>query len=323
MNVSSPRVSVVIPSYDAGTFLEAAVASVLDQSHADTEVIVVDDGSQDDSITRLLARGDRVRVERIANSGACVARNVGLQASTGAYLKFLDADDYLLPDCIAAQVDAVRRLPASAFPVGRSYRRDDPDTRLYPHARRDERSERPRESLVELIYDVPLVSAPLYRREQVAAVQGFTAGLNVRHDYDFFVRLLIAGFDPVLTDEPTFVYRQHAATARVSRQRGEPRYRSELGMFRRLVEANHRSADTARRAGIAEGLALSAWTSGRNALRAGFRPVAAELFEVSRAANPARHVAGRAAYRWVSALLGPFVAEDVRARFGTLPGSWT
>ena len=317
------RVSVVIPAYNAGPLLVEAVESVLAQSHTDTEVVVVDDGSTDGSLAGIASLGARVRVQHIENAGACVARNVGWQHATGAYIKFLDADDYLLPDCLARQVAALQAMGPRSFPVGRTFRGLDTDTAPVPHARRDAQVPRAHESLVDLIYDVPLIAAPLYRRAQVEAIGGFVPGVAVRQDYDFFLRLLIADYTPVLTEERAFVYRQHASAGRTSRQRGEARYVAELAMFRRLVGEAGGIADLTRHAEVTEGLALSIWTSGRDALRAGARPVAAELFQLAQTCNPGRHVSGRSVYRWMNALVGPFVAEEIRGRFGTLPGSWT
>lgn len=317
------RVSVVIPAYNAGPLLVEAVESVRAQSYPDTEVVVVDDGSTDGSLAAVSQLGPGVRVEHIANAGACVARNVGWQTATGAYIKFLDADDYLLPDCLARQVAALQDLDSRSFPVGRTFRGTDAGTDPSPHARRDAALPRAPETLVDLIYDVPLIAAPLYRREQVEAIGGFVPGVAVRQDYDFFLRLLIAGYTPVLTEEPAFVYRQHTITGRTSRQRGEVRYVAELAMFRRLVGEAGGIADLVRHAEVTEGLALSIWTCGRDALRTGARAVATDLFHLAETCNPRRHVSGRRAYRWMNALVGPFTAEQVRGRFGTLPGSWT
>ncbi len=322
-DAAGTRVSVVIPAYNAGRLLVEAVTSVLEQSHTETEVVVVDDGSTDGSVAALARFGSRVHVETIENAGACVARNVGWRHATGAYVKFLDADDYLLPECLARQVEALQTLDQRSFPVGRTYRGTDAAADLVPHARRDATVPRAPESLVDLIYDVPLIAAPLYRRAQVEAIGGFVPGVPVRQDYDFFLRLLIAGYTPILTEERAFVYRQHTGAGRTSRQRGEARYIAELAMFRRLVGEAGGIADLTRHAEVTEGLALSIWTCARDALRAGARPVAAELFQLAQTCNPARHVSGRRAYRWMNALVGPFVAEEVRGRFGTLPGSWT
>ena len=110
------RVSVVIPSFDAGRFLVEAVASVRVQSYRDVEIIVVDDGSTDGSVDAVEAQRGVV-VVRLDRGGGPRARNVGLTRATGDAVVFLDADDLLGPDTIAAQVAALERAPRRAVAV--------------------------------------------------------------------------------------------------------------------------------------------------------------------------------------------------------------
>jgi GT2 family glycosyltransferase len=100
-----PLVSIIIPAYNTGRYLEPTIRSALDQTWPDTEVIVVDDGSTDGSLA--VARGfegPRLRVITQQNRGSCAARNAGAQAARGDYLQFLDHDDLLAPDKIVAQL---------------------------------------------------------------------------------------------------------------------------------------------------------------------------------------------------------------------------
>ena len=100
-----PLVSILIPCYNAAPWLAATLDSALAQTWPHKEIILVDDGSSDDSLAiarRYEARG--LIVIARPNSGAAVARNVALAASTGAWLQFLDADDLLAPDKIAQQL---------------------------------------------------------------------------------------------------------------------------------------------------------------------------------------------------------------------------
>src|SRR5580693_10799022 len=93
-----PLVSVVIPAYNAGAFIDGSVGSALKQSAGDLEVIVVNDGSTDDTPDRLLAWNDpRLSVITQANLGLASALNAGIRAARGTYIGFLDADDLWLP----------------------------------------------------------------------------------------------------------------------------------------------------------------------------------------------------------------------------------
>ena len=100
----SPRVSVIIPTYDRGWTLGGAVDSVLGQTYRDFELIVVDDGSMDDTPDILAGYGERIRVVRQENRGVSAARNAGIGVATGELLAFLDSDDRWLPEKLAEQV---------------------------------------------------------------------------------------------------------------------------------------------------------------------------------------------------------------------------
>lgn len=104
---SEPLVSVIIPCYRQARYLPEAIDSVLAQSHAAVETIVVNDGSDDDTEAVARRYGERIRYVWRANGGISAARNTGIQHARGAYLKFLDADDYLHPEQIAWQLQAI------------------------------------------------------------------------------------------------------------------------------------------------------------------------------------------------------------------------
>ncbi len=104
MLMSMKTVSVVIPTYNYARFLPQAIDSALVQTHPPLEVIVVDDGSTDETPRVLAGYGDRIRVIRQANGGAGAARNTGIAAARGEYIAFLDADDVWLPRKLELQM---------------------------------------------------------------------------------------------------------------------------------------------------------------------------------------------------------------------------
>lgn len=105
-----PKVSVIIPVYNASKYIDRCVSSVLNQRYPNIEIIVVDDGSTDDSLDKLLAYSPSIMVLSQENSGACAARNYGLSKAQGDLFQFLDADDYVDENKIKNQVDQWMKL---------------------------------------------------------------------------------------------------------------------------------------------------------------------------------------------------------------------
>src|SRR5262245_30132400 len=110
MNASSPSrraplVSVVIPAYNCARFIGEALDSVFAQDYPELEVVVVDDGSTDDTCAVVEGYGDRVKLIRQRNAGAAVARNEGMRRASGEYVAFLDSDDLWLPGKLRLQID--------------------------------------------------------------------------------------------------------------------------------------------------------------------------------------------------------------------------
>jgi glycosyltransferase involved in cell wall biosynthesis len=113
----APLVSIVIPCYNHGHFLPEAVESALSQTYQRIEVVVVDDGSRDNT-AEVVARYRDVRCVRQENRGLAGARNAGFHASRGEYVLFLDADDRLTPTAIEGHLSCFAKHPEAGFVVG-------------------------------------------------------------------------------------------------------------------------------------------------------------------------------------------------------------
>ena len=113
----NPSVSVVITTYNQAQYVAETVLSALNQTYPHREVIVVDDGSTDETAARLAPFRDRVTVVRQDNQGVAASRNTGVRYATGELIAFLDGDDLWEPDKLAAQVAAYRAHPHSGMIV--------------------------------------------------------------------------------------------------------------------------------------------------------------------------------------------------------------
>jgi len=119
----SPVVSILIPAYNSGQWIEKALGSAQAQTHPNCEIIVIDDGSKDDTLERarkFVARHPSVRIHigSQENAGASAARNHALRLASGDFIQYLDADDLLAPDKIAQQLASLTRQAPSSLAMG-------------------------------------------------------------------------------------------------------------------------------------------------------------------------------------------------------------
>ena len=104
-----PRVSVIVPMFNSARTIERAIESIRVQTFEDFEIFAVDDGSTDDSLKIIQACGDGIKILQQQNRGPSAARNLGIANSAGAYVAFLDADDWWMPQMLAKTVAALDR----------------------------------------------------------------------------------------------------------------------------------------------------------------------------------------------------------------------
>ncbi|MGE4086193.1 MAG: glycosyltransferase [Vicinamibacterales bacterium] len=212
---SQPRVSVIIPTYNRAATVTRAVRSALDQAVPDVEVLVVDDGSTDDTAARLAGIDHRVRVLRQpGNEGAAAARNRGLRAARGQAIAFLDSDDVWLPDKLARQLAVLDGAPAG---VGLVYGGvlDDRGDGTVGVDRAQHRGD-----LFRPLLERNVVhgggSNVLMRRSVVAAVGFFDERFEAIEDYDYWLRAArLHDFDHV--GDPVVRYHNGDAPGRRSR----------------------------------------------------------------------------------------------------------
>jgi glycosyltransferase involved in cell wall biosynthesis len=203
-------VSVIIPCYNSARYLAEAIQSVLDQTYTDFEIIIVNDGSTDE--TEAVVKGfsdQRIRYVYQANKGLAGARNAGLRLAQGEFLAFLDADDLFLPEKLNEQIDFLLKNSSIDLVAGGWE---------YINAEREVLGvERPwmyrnRELGVEdmLWQGVAPVHAVLVRRRIVEEVGGFDENMRACEDSDLWGRLAIAGCRCVLQPFVVCQYRLHS-----------------------------------------------------------------------------------------------------------------
>jgi glycosyltransferase involved in cell wall biosynthesis len=181
-----PLVSVVVPCYNQAAFLREAIDSVLAQTYPHREVIVVDDGSTDDTAAVAAGYAGRIRLVRQVNRGLSGARNVGVAHARGTLIGLLDADDRWLPNKLAAEVP--RFADSSIGVVHGSYRKFPP---THPRAG-DVRKTAGAETTFHEILAFNAVGAPvsaIVRRSDFERVGGFDESLDRGEDWDLWIRI--------------------------------------------------------------------------------------------------------------------------------------
>jgi glycosyltransferase involved in cell wall biosynthesis len=220
----APLVSVVIPCFNAAPFIEQAIRSALEQQGVEIEVIVVDDGSQDDSVARATAIGPPIRVVTQANAGPAAARNRGIRESRGRYVAFLDADDVWLPGKLQAQLAAFGAHPDAIVVYGpflfwrEGAGNDSRDMVVHPRATADAIGSGWLYPSILLDSLVCIITA-MVRRELFEAIGAFDEGLRTGEDYDFWIRAARLG-RCIHLEQPLACYRLHqGGTTLVPRER--------------------------------------------------------------------------------------------------------
>jgi len=310
-------ISVVIPAYNEAERLPAAVESAQAQTLAPREIIVVDDGSSDE--TAAVARGLGVRVISQENKGPSKARNTGIRAARGAWIALLDSDDIWEPDKLERQWAALQACPEAAL-VACDYRQfTDAGEVVHPsflsQPGRYERAERhpvgegasrieaPGDNFLRGGYFL-IPSATLFAREAALAVGLFDESLRYVEDVEFFLRILSRG--PLLMVESVLLnYRVHESNM------SNDRLKMALGV---LAAADRILAAPQR---YAEGAARYARFLRRRDLPVALRELLAQdRFPEARALGR-RHLphaySGRAFALWLAALAGPGVFNALLA----------
>jgi GT2 family glycosyltransferase len=202
----TPLVSIGIPCFNAARWLREAIDSALAQTHPEKEVIVVDDGSTDNSLLLASAYGDRIILRRNRGKGAPVARNTVLHEAQGEWVQFLDADDYLEPEKIARQLAEAKNLEEADVlysPVWELRTRADgtPEHVRAPlDAQRDLASQ-------WLTWELPQTGGALWRRSALEEIGGWRPDQPCCQEHELYMRAMQRGLRFQYTPTPGAVYR--------------------------------------------------------------------------------------------------------------------
>lgn len=205
-----PSVSIIIPAYNQAHYLGQAIQSVLDQTLQDLEIVIVNDGSSDNTAEvaeEYRALDDRVRVVHQQNKGLSGARNTGIAMASAPWLLFLDSDDYLFPDALNLLLSAADKTPDCGGVVGGNEKHHPDGT---PHGMNQPLPDSIR--LPQWLFGNSChVGSVLVKTSGIDRVGMFDESLNACEDWDLWLRLSLEGCQFALAPQMVSAYRIHRA----------------------------------------------------------------------------------------------------------------
>lgn len=309
--MSNPLVSIIIPNFNNQSYVGQAIKSALHQTYENIEVIVVDDGSTDDSWS-IIESFSLIKSIRQTNQGACVARNSGLRVANGEFIKFLDSDDFLVENCIAMQVRQALDFcdTDKIIPYGDSYT-------FFENSKRKPRKlgrliSTHSSDWFDLIFGNILTSRPLYCRESLRLIGGFDEQLMSKQEWCLNLKLYRHGYRFSYFPGETYWQRVHSSEYRISNR--VRRLTTEMTDLQYILE---QTKDTS---GVSAEDFYSAWawvfwTHGRAFLRAQNYRAAHCMFDYSKSLSPYGYQRyWPFLYKLGSSVFGVKYAEKVWAR---------
>lgn len=214
---AEPTVGVVIPAWNAGAWISEAVRSALAQRPRPIDVLVIDDGSTDETAAVVRSFEAPVRVVGQPNGGIGAARNRGAQLVEGDWVIFLDADDRLTADGLSCRIQALGRSPEATIAFGA--------------VRRFQRTLDGEPIAVDRLRPAPLPGAMLVSRETLARVGPFATDTRVAEGLDWLLRARELGIVEVMVGQQVYWRRVHGANNSL-------RNRESIGEFAHALKAS-------------------------------------------------------------------------------------
>jgi len=283
-------VSTIIPVHNRSDLLREAVASVLAQTYRPIEIVIVDDGSTDDTaaVAEELARSspESILVIHQPNAGPGAARQRGLERARGSFVQFLDSDDLLLPGKFAAQVGSLRQHPDCQISYGPSL---EENHAIHPVRRRgpmrgtgEVRATLFPHLLVERWWTT---SSPLYRRDLLDRIGPWRSWIN-EEDWEYDARAGATGARLAWVPEEVSVRRIHLADGHLSDEGCEdPRKLAHRALAQASLFQCARRAGVARESAEMRHFARSAFLLSRQCGLAGVDDASRSLFQLARASS--------------------------------------
>lgn len=204
--MSSPKITVIVTAHNYAGYLEKCLDSAINQTYDDYEIVVVDDGSTDETPEMLRNYSyeypELFTIIRLSGEGLPTASNAGIEAAEGEYIIRLDADDYFDENILTVLASYLDSNPDIELVYPDYYTVDD-DEEILNHVRLPKIGQE-----VKLLNRSPLAAGAMYRKSAWEQLGGYNEDLSYQEDYDFWIRF-INKFDVQNINLPLLYYRQH------------------------------------------------------------------------------------------------------------------
>lgn len=318
-----PLVSIILPCYNNASFVNDAIQSVLNQTYSNIQTIVIDDGSTDGSLSIIRQFGNQIQWKTQPNSGAPTARNRGLELAKGKYIKFLDADDLLLPNSLENQVRQAVKLPdlGKQIVYGDALWVDHDGHEIKGHTHRPRHNGE--DPLAHILSQSPLTSCPLHLKEYLVDINGFDPEVPKGQEHDLHLRLVLADVEFVYCPGTIYKYREHSAPERISnRTYSKNGAMVHYELLQKQIKTIQCKTNRTLSPDIRIVMAQRFWAFGRGILREGFVSESQMYFDFALSLAPKECIVGNGLYPHLARLFGPQYAEHMQQRMRTLSSAF-
>lgn len=309
---SDPILSVIIPAYNAERWIKDAIESTINCTKFPTEIIVVDDGSTDETAKIASGYGHGIRVIRQRNSGVVRARQRGVESAHGQYIKMLDADDLLPRGCLDSLLAVAEKYPDDIF-LGRvaafSNNTEDLDEGMYSIGYQPGHLELLKKEFL-LTQATPSGAWLIPRRVFLEHAIFDRTSIQLGEEY-LFCKNIIESQTPVRhINNVVYLARNHESPCRLSNSRIESRHIAQARMIQQSYNYIINNIPSYSPEAISI-LAKLCWSRGRECLRINCQTAARDYFELSKKIDHTAILPGSAFYRCICSVMGPYLSETL------------
>ncbi len=304
-NKNDKKVSVIIPCYNKKEYIGAAIESALSLSYGNVEVIVIDDGSTDQSLSVIREYDDEVIWHRQKNRGAPVARNRGISIATGEYVKFLDADDLLVKGVLEKQVEQTRKCCGKDEIVFGDFATINGAGEIIDLITYDSVEYGNNVSLRNILKENIWTSSPLHKLKHLQKVNKFNSKITKKQEYYLHLKMAINGIKFKYKNCLTFYSRRRieGRITSIDHLKHDPMY-----AYRDIKRVVNR-IESPLPSPVRKSFGRDLWKKGRRLLRLGHEEEALTYFDEAKTISSKNPVVGSLAYRLAVSVFGPTIAE--------------